>query len=528
MRLLDDAESDALIVEICARLRGNPLAIEVAAARLDVTSLRALARALESSALFTARGRREERQGSAAASVAWSCAGLDTRGNAALESLGAFASSASVDAFAAVLGTEKPDALDAAGVLRDHHLAERAGDADGDRIRLFDVVREVIADDPARAGSREVRARRHWNYYLDLAKRIDRRSSAEDEAELDGVARTEIDEFRRALERAERRSDADGVLRLAARLRYVWQSSSTPDEACGWIERSLPVAADGGVVEAEALLVLAAAATNRSEPERAAAYLDRAFACEIAEPRTLALLHHERVRLSSHTGDVALCERSVADAERCSRLAGSDHLTANAAVARGVFLARLRDDRRGAIAEFRRGLLLHRRTRCCIRGAILALVNLGAAYREGDRCALALHHLDEACDLAAGLGSRYLRGLARIYRGQTHARPGTYVRPYAIAPPARPTRAQPDRLPVSRRYRERDRRAARAGQRGGGGDGSGRVCSRRRRSRIAPRRRAPASHHRSARRRRVRRRVRPRILFSPLQRLAFLDELARD
>jgi len=165
-----DARNAPVVAEICARLDGIPLAIEMAVPRLKVLSPAQLAERLnERFRLLAAPGRTTTpRHRTLLAMIDWSYDFLPAEEQAVLRGLSAFAGGASLDAIEAVTGTNANDdveLLDRLTGLADKSLLVVEAEAEP-RFRLLETVRQYAARKAVEAGETQL-ARRHAAYYVD-------------------------------------------------------------------------------------------------------------------------------------------------------------------------------------------------------------------------------------------------------------------------------------------------------------------------------------------------------------------------
>jgi predicted ATPase len=166
----------AAAAEICRRLEGLPLAIELAAARtrlLDPGALLGrLARSLD--ALGTGAVDLPERQRTLRATVEWSVGLLGDAERSLLETAAVFVDGWTDEAAAQVAGLDEDRALDLTEALARHSLVYLDPAGDGPRPRMPETIRAFAAERlAARPDTAEVE-RRHANYYRALAERADR------------------------------------------------------------------------------------------------------------------------------------------------------------------------------------------------------------------------------------------------------------------------------------------------------------------------------------------------------------------
>ncbi|WP_210481695.1 BTAD domain-containing putative transcriptional regulator [Naasia sp. SYSU D00948] len=138
-----DEERD-LIADLCRRLEGIPLAIELAAARLDVLSLEEVAASLEEGSTDSGL-RRRGRHASLENAIAWSTRLLDTRELELLSQLALFPASFSLDAVADICLVEGGGERElAVGLVRKSLVSVQANDTGVRRFRLLDSVRRFV------------------------------------------------------------------------------------------------------------------------------------------------------------------------------------------------------------------------------------------------------------------------------------------------------------------------------------------------------------------------------------------------
>jgi predicted ATPase/class 3 adenylate cyclase len=163
------------VVELCRRLEGLPLAIELAAARTRLldpdTLLRWLAGSLD--ALGTGAVDLPERQRTLRATVDWSVGLLEEAERSLLEAAAIFVDGWTLQAAAQVAGLDEDQALDLSEALARHSLIHLDRTELGSRLRMLGTVRAFVAE---RLGARpdltEIQ-RRHAEYYRGLAEQAD-------------------------------------------------------------------------------------------------------------------------------------------------------------------------------------------------------------------------------------------------------------------------------------------------------------------------------------------------------------------
>jgi predicted ATPase len=164
------------VAQICRRLEGLPLAIELAAARTRLLDPAALLRRLAVSldALGAGAVDMPERQRTLRATVEWSTGLLDDEERVLLETTAVFVDGWSIEAAAQVSGLDLDRALELTEALARHSLLQIDAAAAGPRPRMLETVRQFIAERlAARPDFAEIE-RRHADYYRALAEEADR------------------------------------------------------------------------------------------------------------------------------------------------------------------------------------------------------------------------------------------------------------------------------------------------------------------------------------------------------------------
>ncbi|WP_369030823.1 BTAD domain-containing putative transcriptional regulator [Streptomyces adonidis] len=231
-RVEDDPEAAA---EICRRLDGLPLAIELAAARLRMLSLRQIADRLDDRFRLLISGSRTvlPRQQTLRAVVDWSWDLLDEDERDVLRRLSVFAGGCDLAAAEAVCG---PVALEALGSLVDKSLvvAAPSGESGAMRYRLLETVAEYAGTRLDESGDRPEAERAHLTYYRELARTTDSllRGSGQ-RAALD-VFQEESENIRAALRHAVVTRDEQEALCLVLSIAWYWQMRDLRLAARNW------------------------------------------------------------------------------------------------------------------------------------------------------------------------------------------------------------------------------------------------------------------------------------------------------
>ena len=298
-----DDQAGPVVVSVCRRLDGMPLAIELAAARLRSMSLAELHDRLDQRFRLLTGGSRTAlgRQQTLRAAVGWSYSLLTGAEQVLLWSLSVFAGGFALDAAEAVCGSGDLDVLDIGdllGSLVDKSLvvAEPAGE--GLRCRLLETIRLFAAERLAEAGDDEAAAvaAAHCAHFLAVAEAAAAHLTGPEQ----GIWLNRLDADQGNLRRAAGHAagDPDGtalVLRLGVALYRYWWARSRGQEAFGLLVpvlRRLDARADPGLFVAALVAAV-----------RAAVYIDMPTARQFAE---------QAFQVARRQGDDRLLVRSLA------------------------------------------------------------------------------------------------------------------------------------------------------------------------------------------------------------------------
>jgi predicted ATPase/DNA-binding SARP family transcriptional activator len=171
------SENTGAVVELCRRLDGLPLALELAAGRVSMMDVRDLAVRLDNVDGQRQRGR-PDRQQTLSAVVEWSWGMLAERERAVLRRLAPHPGGCTLAAAEAVCagdGVPVGEVAELLGRLVDRSLVVRVDGTSGSRYRLLETVRAFCLRKLAEAGEAEVTRRRYEHYFDGLAQRAEPR-----------------------------------------------------------------------------------------------------------------------------------------------------------------------------------------------------------------------------------------------------------------------------------------------------------------------------------------------------------------
>jgi predicted ATPase/DNA-binding SARP family transcriptional activator len=220
-----DADNAPVVAELCRRLDGLPLAIELAAARVRFLPVAEIADRLGDRFRLLTGGARtlDPRQQTLRATLDWSWELLAEPDRRLLRRLSVFMGGCSVAAAEAVCAGGEGGVLDGLFRLVDRSLVVAAG-GEPARFRLLESVRAYAAGRLAEAGETQGLEARHTAWFLQLAEQAAAHRTGRRGLRLvDG----DYDNLRVALDRAVAARDPDTALRLASALGWYWWTRHT-------------------------------------------------------------------------------------------------------------------------------------------------------------------------------------------------------------------------------------------------------------------------------------------------------------
>jgi len=284
--------SNALaVVEICRRLEGLPLAIELAAARIQLLPPAAMLARLARALSFLVGGPHDvpARQQTLRAAIAWSYDLLDEAERAAFRQLGVFAGGLSLEAAEAVWlpgagsgrfdsgggagvaspsrsGPAAPDLLQILESLLAKNLLRREG-ADEPRYAMLETIREYALEQLEASGELDATRGRCTAFFLAFAEDESEKLLGRDQLAALGRIDAELDNLRAVLGWCRDGEVADRGLRLAGALVLYWQDRGFANEGRYWVTTmlALPGASARTAGRARALYAAAILASSRGD-----------------------------------------------------------------------------------------------------------------------------------------------------------------------------------------------------------------------------------------------------------------------
>jgi len=237
-------EERAAVVDICRRLDGLPLAIELAAARTRALAPTRIAAGLKDRLAVLATGPRggPRRQATLEASFDWSYDLLSEPERALLRQLSVFAGGFDVEAALAVCPAATLDLL-ASLADRSLIIVESQSGAES-RYRLLETVRQFAAEHLDEAEEVELMRNRHRDYYTELAEMAEPGLTSPDDARWQALLLTEQENLRAAMAWSRDRGEPEALARLVAPLGMLWTLTNRLVELSRWMEAATPRAGE--------------------------------------------------------------------------------------------------------------------------------------------------------------------------------------------------------------------------------------------------------------------------------------------
>jgi predicted ATPase/DNA-binding SARP family transcriptional activator len=277
--LVDPAEGLA-VAQICQRLDGIPLAIELAAARVGMLRVGQIAARLDDRFRLLTGGSRTAlpRQQTLRSLIDWSYNLLSEEEQALLCQLSVFAGGWTLEAAEAIgsdenLHTSSLDVLDELASLVDKSLVlSEEGEVDS-RYRMLETVREYAREKLRESGTESLVRDRHLAYFLERARASALTLAGSDPAPAVGLLETEVDNLRAALAWAQpETATSQTYLQLATALRPFWEIRGYLTEGRAHLRTALHRTGSSSPLRTQALLGATTLALAQSDVDEALAF----------------------------------------------------------------------------------------------------------------------------------------------------------------------------------------------------------------------------------------------------------------
>jgi predicted ATPase/Tfp pilus assembly protein PilF len=286
-------ENAPAVAEICARLDGLPLAIELAAARVRMLPPQALLRRLGNRLKLLKGGPRDlpTRQQTLRGTIDWSYELLTEEEKTLLGRLSVFSGGRTLEAIEEICDSGQDiDALEGVESLLEKSLLRgEEGAGRESRFVMLETVQEYAREKLEESGEAEETKRLHAEYFLALAQKADPELKGPDQLQWLQKLEAEHGNMRAALGWALQRGETEVALRLGGALWWFWFVRGHYSEGRRWLEEALAI--DGrGSLESRAMALAGVGALARDQGD-----LDRA---EEASAEGLELLVEEATERS--------------------------------------------------------------------------------------------------------------------------------------------------------------------------------------------------------------------------------------
>ena len=235
-------ENEDAVAEICRRLDGLPLAIELAAPRIRSLPPAALLRRLDQRLKLLTGGAQDldERQRTLRATIEWSYELLPEGERELFAQLGVVVGGSRLDAAEALCDSVGIDVLDGLHSLVEKSLLRQRPDADGEpRFWMLETIREYALELLDEAGALADARHRHAELFLGLAEQADVESRTGDQPAWFDQLDADNANLRAALDSAEESGDGELMLRLATALWGFWATRGHIAEGTSVLEEVL-------------------------------------------------------------------------------------------------------------------------------------------------------------------------------------------------------------------------------------------------------------------------------------------------
>jgi predicted ATPase/class 3 adenylate cyclase len=291
-------ESAPAVAEICVRLDGLPLAIELAAARIKMLPPKAMLQRLTSRLKLLTGGARDlpERQRTLRGAIEWSHALLDEGEQLLFARLAVFSGGRTLEAIEAICDAEGDlpvDTFEGISSLVDKSLLrQEEGPNEEPRFVMLETIHEFAREKLGQSEEGEEIKRVHAQYFLTLAEEAYLELKGPDQLEWLERLEAEHDNMRAALSWASVRKEGEVSLRLGGALSWFWLMRGYHSEGRRWLEEALAIERRGSP-ESRAMALAGAGALAEEQGD-----LDRAKeACQ----EGLKLLANEEAKEGSES-----------------------------------------------------------------------------------------------------------------------------------------------------------------------------------------------------------------------------------
>src|SRR5829696_2281153 len=269
-------ESAPAVAEICVRLDGLPLPIELAAARIKMLPPKAILQRLSSRLKLLTGGARDlpKRQRTLRATIEWSHALLDEGEQLLFARLAVFSGGRTLEAIEAICDAEGDlpvDAFEGVSSLLDKSLLRQEEGPNGEpRFVMLETIHEFAREKLGQSGEAEEIKRAHAEYFLTLAEEAYPESKGANQLEWLERLEAEHDNMRAALSWTLEHKEVGVALRMGGALWWFWSTRGYESEGRRWLQEALAMEGRGSPeVRAMALAGAGELASDQGDFDRA-------------------------------------------------------------------------------------------------------------------------------------------------------------------------------------------------------------------------------------------------------------------
>jgi predicted ATPase/DNA-binding CsgD family transcriptional regulator len=267
-------ENASAVVQVCRRLDGIPLAIELAAARIRALSVEQIVARLDDAYRLLTGGSRSAlpRQQTLQSAMDWSHDLLSAHEQAVFRRLSVFAGSFSLEAAESICTGEPGEAHDVLDVLSSLIakslvvVEQQSGEA---RYRLLETIRQYGQTKLHEVAETAMVRRSHRNWYAHLAMQAESEMLESRQKSVFDRLEAECDNLRGAIEWSLEQREAEVAAQISARVSRFWIFRGRMSEGRRWLERALSGFSEPNAVRAKALNVAAILASLQDDSETA-------------------------------------------------------------------------------------------------------------------------------------------------------------------------------------------------------------------------------------------------------------------
>jgi predicted ATPase/DNA-binding winged helix-turn-helix (wHTH) protein/Flp pilus assembly protein TadD len=323
------SENKQTVQEICSRLDGLPLAIELAAARTKVLAPSAILDRLQSRLQLLTGGALDlpERQHTLRNTIDWSHGLLNEAERKLFRRLSVFAGGCTLEAAEAVCNTTRDlgiDLFEGLSSLVGQNLVQRVDRTEAEpRFAMLETIREYAFERLTESGEQAAARRAHAAYCLVLAEEGNPELSPADRTRWLTQCDAEIDNLRFALDWLFETVDVDWGLRLCVALFRFWDMREHLSEGRARLEAILDLAGSGRPKDsARVALFIGALAAAQGDYQAAERYLQRSLSLyeDLGDESGIAASLNALAVSARDRGDYASAQSNFERSLACWRL----------------------------------------------------------------------------------------------------------------------------------------------------------------------------------------------------------------